>query len=347
MKKYYSIPLEDEEAQALLDISRLMDDKPVMSVLFSDDIDSALEKVDFGATFWYHNNHVIGLSFLNSKFKHLPESIGNLSYLRFIFIEDGPFQDIPINFKKLHNLERLILINNPENEFFVNLDFPDIFGHLFNLKILVIYGLFNVYIPLSFLELKKLEELHFELCFFSSNRSKFMINYDVKDPYLVENPIHELPKEFGNLKMLKKIALIYLKKIKLPQSMVNLTSLIELDLNHSEELDNIEIVYNIKSLAKLNLSHCNVESLPETIKNLTNLKEFNLSHNNLNEIPSEIKYCQNLEKLFLNWNLFGESIEDWVSYIIQLPRLNHLRIEKGYYKYIPKELLNKKNFKLE
>ena len=100
MKEYYSIPLEDEEAQVLLDISRLMDDKPVKSVPFPGDFDSALDDVDFGATFWYENNHVVGLCFLHSKLNSIPKSIGNLSYLRFIFIEESPIKSIPSTFKK-------------------------------------------------------------------------------------------------------------------------------------------------------------------------------------------------------------------------------------------------------
>ena len=110
MKEYYSIPLEDVEAQALLDISRLMDDKPIKSIPFPGDIDSALDNVDFGAAFWYENYHVVGLCFFDSKLKTLPESIGSLSYLRFIFIEETPINFIPTNFKELHELEQFIYI---------------------------------------------------------------------------------------------------------------------------------------------------------------------------------------------------------------------------------------------
>ncbi len=83
MKEYYSIQLEDEEAQTLLDVSRLMDDEPVKSVPFPGDIDSALDDVDIGATYWYENNHVVGLRFLQSKLKKLPKNIGTNGLFHF------------------------------------------------------------------------------------------------------------------------------------------------------------------------------------------------------------------------------------------------------------------------
>jgi hypothetical protein len=87
MKEYYLIQLEDEEAQVLLDIT-LLTDGTVKPFPFPGDIDIALENYHFESdeTFWYDSNHVIGLYFSDSKLTELPQSIGNLSQLRFLII---------------------------------------------------------------------------------------------------------------------------------------------------------------------------------------------------------------------------------------------------------------------
>ena len=78
MKEYYSIPLEDEDAQVLLDIT-LLTNESVKPVLFAGDINTAIEDSDPKSReiFYYDNHNVVGLYFSNSKLKRLPETIGN------------------------------------------------------------------------------------------------------------------------------------------------------------------------------------------------------------------------------------------------------------------------------
>ena len=105
MKEYYSIQLEDEEAQALLDIS-LLTGEPVRSIPFLSDIDKAIENFDFKSkeTFWYENYHVIGLYFYRTDLIELPENIGEMSYLRFIVINTSQIQTLLSNFKSPYQI---------------------------------------------------------------------------------------------------------------------------------------------------------------------------------------------------------------------------------------------------
>ncbi len=352
MREYYSIPLEDEEAQALLDIS-LLTEQPVKGIPFPGNIHNALKNIVLGKgeVFWYENHRIIGLYFSRSNFTQFPESIGNLIYLRFLSIHNCKFQTIPLTFKNLHNLEHLIFGNNPGSfSKILNLDFPDIFQDLKKLKIIHLKGPFNVYIPPSFIKLENLEELFIISCLFTPVRSIFLKNSNLEitdDSGLNTSQWCELPENIGNLKSLKRISLIYTYLEKLPLSLLNLTSLIEMDLNNSNRIKNIEIIFNIKSLVKLNLSSCGINYIPNTIKNLTNLKVLDISWNKLKEIPLEIKYCQKLTKLYLSRNSFFENFENWIQYLIYLPNLNYITISERFFELLPKELRNKKKIKIE
>ncbi len=348
MREYYSIPLEDEEAQALLDIS-LLTEQPVKAIPFPGDINTAIENYELGSseTYWYENQHIIGLYFKSSELEVLPESIGNMSYLRFLSIEVCKFQTLPLSFKNLHNLEVLIFNNHPSGYVkCLNLDFPDIFQDLKSLKKLYIDGPYNIYIPLSFLELENLQELHLDCCFFSPNKSKFLLNSNIKDNeefFRSTNLIFELPNEIEKLKSLNKLELNHLEIESLPKSLINVNSLTELNLCRSNNIKNIEIVFHIKSLVKLDLSFCGIKSIPNAIGNLINLKELNISHNRILELPLEIKNCQKLEKLYL----FSNRLEKELTFLLSLPNLKQIIYTKVYSKSIPKKLFEIKGIDIK
>ena len=204
MKEYYSIQLEDEDAQALLDIT-LLTNEQVRSILFPGDINTAIENFDFRSreTYWYENHHVIGLCFDHTGLNELPESIGKMSCLRFLVIHSSQIQTLPFTFKKLHNLEYLFFYNSPETSEIVHIDFPDIFQHLKNLKLFRFYGMFNVYLPPSFIELENLVELILEHCFFSPERSNYMRNLGNSDLEIEPNFHLIVVKKFFNLSLLR------------------------------------------------------------------------------------------------------------------------------------------------
>ncbi len=345
MKEFNSIPLEDEEAQFLEEIS-LLTKEPIKSLPFPGDFYKALKSPEKRfITFWYENNHIIGLNFRNSDLKKIPESIGNLFHLRFLRLERCYFiKSFPSSFENLINLELLIFYNEPDLEIpIISIDFPDIFKKLHKLKKFQIYGLYNFYLTPSFTELKNLEELDLEGCFISSNRAKFMINYGITDPYHIEHPVFELPDDIGKLKSLKKLRLYRLELEKLPKSIKNLTSLTELDLSYCEKIKNIEIIFDISSLEDLNFFNCSIKLLPNNIGKLKKLKQLNLSHNKLRDIPFNIKNCHQLKKI----NLYSNHFEKELECLKEISSLKHLIWNKHYPKIIPEELYDKKDLKIE
>ncbi|MBY9005991.1 MAG: leucine-rich repeat domain-containing protein [Candidatus Lokiarchaeota archaeon] len=295
---------------------------------------------------------MVGLYFDRTNLKELPESIGKMSCLRFLVLNSSQIQTIPRTFKNLHNLEHLVFYNSPETSDIVNIDLPDIFQHLKNLKLFRVHGLFNVYIPPSFVKLENLEELVLEYCFFSPKRSNYTRNLrnsdlDLDDLETITSFICELPDDLDRISSLKKMVLTYSNIRHLPESIINLRSLKEMNFTHSKQIKNIENIFDITSLEILNLSYCKLEIIPKTIGNLTNLKALDLSWNKLKEIPFEIRNCRQLRKISLYRNSYSEQFESWIKYLVELPKLNYLTVGMGYFKLLPKELLDKKDLKIK
>jgi len=353
MKEYNSVLIEDNEVEFLLDIDQLTGET-FRVVPFPGDIDTAMDKLGFKIphlTLWYKNHHVVGLCFYNSKFKEFPDSISNLSHLRYLLIFHGLIQSFPNTMRNLSNLELLEIFNDPEYDEQINLDFPDIFKNLKILKKIHISGLFNVYFPPSFADLENLEELSLRYCWYSPNRSNFMINtnIDIEDPECYNNFFFELPADIGKITSLKKIQLYYSRIKHLPKSIINLPHLKELIIqDNNEKIDNIEIVFEIKSLENLTINDCELGVIPQKISYLINLKKLDLYRSNLKYIPIEIVNCKNLEILNINSNYkLRDSIDNWIKYLIHLSKLKLLKISRGYLDLIPKELLEKKGLEFE
>lgn len=349
MKEYHTILLEDKEVQFLEEIT-LLTKESIKFFPFPDDVDTALKSFDLAKfTFWYKNNHIVGLYFSHSDLQKIPESIGNLSKLRFLFIGSSYFiNSFPSTFKNLQCLEVLILDNTLDEAPIVNIEFPDVFKDLKNLKKIMIEGQFNILFPPSFVELESLEELYLDSCFISTTQTNFLLNFNVKNQYHIAHPVYDLPDNFGKLKSLKKLTLYSLGMAfsgieNLPESLGKLTSLTELNLSECDTIQNIEIIFDITSLENLNLSYCKIKFLSKNISKLKNLKELNLSYNKLQELPSEIKKCHQLEKINLYSNLFKKELEC----LNELPSLKSLIWNKHYPEIIPKNLFNKRDLNIE
>lgn len=342
MQEYNSIKLGESEVEFLLELTQLTGE-PVKAIPFPEDIDIAMEEHPFDAstTFWYKDNHIIGLIFLDSELESLPKNIGNLSYIRYLIIISCKIQNIPPTLKKLNKLELIEFNNEAEDEKqpIINIDFPDIFKDLSNLEIFKINGHFNIYFPPSFTELHNIKEIQLKYCTYSPNHSNYIKNskLDFKDPESWDKTIYEFPEDLGKINSLEKLILVNSRIKKLPESLKILKSLLEIEFEKTREINNLEIVFDIKSLEKLKLTHCEIKSLPKTISNLKNLKELNLSWNNLQELPFEITNCKQLERIDLYMNGFDKLLE-CLKY---LPNLKHIVIHKHRQDAIPKELYKK------
>ena len=130
MTDNYSCILEDEDAQALRDISAFTG-KAIATIPFKGEIDKALRGFDYSnkEACWHEDNHVVGLFFNHSELELLPESIAKLTSLRFLIILDCPsINSFPSSFEQLKNLEVIELSNDPGYGDYVSFEFPDIFS---------------------------------------------------------------------------------------------------------------------------------------------------------------------------------------------------------------------------
>ena len=58
---------------------------------------------------WIENHHVIELYLINRKLKNIPDSIGNLSFLKILDIHSSPIESLPETIGKLYNLREIII----------------------------------------------------------------------------------------------------------------------------------------------------------------------------------------------------------------------------------------------
>ena len=255
MKEYNSIQLEDREAQVLMDISK-SSNNPIKPIPLEKDIDPETMYIPDEDSFFFEENHVIGLTFVCSELKNLPRSIGNFKFLRFLIIRDSLVQSIPSSIRNLQSLELLTITYDSEIDPEINLELPDVFQDLISLKTFQVEGLFTIYIPPSFIKLRNLEKLKI-------SQSLFFTNYKNYEDYLRNNSnfvgMNELPIDFDELISLKHLSLNLLLKIKFPNSITNLKSLIELDLTDSIDFINFDVIFEIKSLIKLHLRRCRLK----------------------------------------------------------------------------------------
>ena len=290
MKEIYSVQLEDEDADALLEITKLIEGS-IKGIPFSDDIENDLSKASFmdDLAFWYEDTHVVGILFIYTDIERLPDCIGNFKHLKFLTIFSSKIQYIPTDLKKLRQLECLELCNE-FLDIIVNIEFPNIFQFLNKLKIIRIRGRIEIYFPSSFTKLINLEELTLELCLFFTNHAQFMRYKNERMRYVKElreeneileklysiyknyrRNISELPKDIDKLISLKKLTLEDLNETVLPSSIVKLPNLKELNLLEVDII-NIEIIFKIRSLEILTINQRYLEKIPKDLLEKTGLE---------------------------------------------------------------------------
>lgn len=207
------------------------------------------------------------------KLKTLPESIGNLTSLRTLFLRNHHLITIPESIGNLTSLEYLSFRSNKLETI------PESIGNLKFLKYLVLGNNPLKSIPESIGKLSLLMEL-----------------------YLPGTKLTMLPKWIGNLSSLKYLNLENNQLTTLPVSIGNLFLLNTLLLGENRLEILPETMGNLKSLRVLRLVGNDLTGLPGSFKNLTSLKSLFLWRNKFKKLPYSVIRLKSKSLQTLRWD---------------------------------------------
>ena len=289
------------------------------------------------------------LSLSKNNFKEIPDFVGDLKNLKYLFISDNyqlksipDWLDIFIKEKMsrryklqgviceeatalgalgLYNgcgIEKLKIgepIQNDGGHGYSKYKISDS-GNVIGLYISVPEAFQIWFLPKQFSTLKKLEELDLRF-----------------------NKIRYIPEWIGKLSALRKLNLWRNEIRFVPTSIGNLEHLESLDLGDNMIKHIPNSIGNLKSLKKLSLYNNKISFVPDSIGELTNLKSLSLGDNNLRRLPDSIGSLSSLKDLILSNNKLTTLPES----LGKLKNLEGLSIDGNYIKDIPdliKELPN-------
>ncbi|XP_057986624.1 disease resistance-like protein CSA1 [Hevea brasiliensis] len=181
-------------------------------------------------------------------------------------------------------------------------------------------------LPNSICELKRLDTLHLRGC---SNLEKLPPLYglcSLKELYLDDTPMEELPSSIGCLSSLVILNLERCKKLKsLPNSICELKCLVTLHLSGCSNLEKLPPLYGLCSLRELYLDGTALVKITLDFFSLSSLAVLFLNDTSIEELPSSIGYelnfcnCVNLDQ-----SVRGTIMADAVQ------RIKELAIARSY-----------------
>jgi Leucine-rich repeat (LRR) protein len=184
-----------------------------------------VEDVKSAATmsFSIENNHLTGINLYWCELKSLPEIVGDLTHLEYLYISDNDLESLPESIGNLKSLKHLNLHCNKISIL------PKSIGNLNSLEYLNLWG--N--------ELKTLPESIGNLV-------------SLKKANLGNNKLTSLPESIGNWTSLKTLLLINNKLKYLPESILELKALRTLDIrNNPLKMGGLRTTITDKFLAEI------------------------------------------------------------------------------------------------
>ncbi|CAM6099637.1 unnamed protein product [Calypogeia fissa] len=244
-------------------------------------------------------NHLVVLYLVDDTIKVLPDSVGQLSALRFFHLGAGQIEILPDGIGNLSQLEVLHLYSCDHLK-----SLPETVGDLMRLKCLGFNGCKNLLaLPDSFGNLRALEHLEFSYC----------------------RGLLSLPKSFGCLTALKELVFRCCVQLHaLPESFGHLSALNHLEFNDCGALQSLpESFGHLSALNHLEFNDCGaLQSLPQSFGHLSALNHL------------QFKFCEKLQSLpesfgqlsalnHLEFNDCG-ALQSLPESFGQLSALNHL-----------------------
>ncbi|MHA1913352.1 MAG: leucine-rich repeat domain-containing protein [Promethearchaeota archaeon] len=303
--------LRQEEVEAIRELEELIG-TPIPSVDYT-----RLHKVEstFGVSIDGEQITVLKLDGnitgkLGNKLKSLPESIGNLTSLRMLYLPQNNLITIP---ESIGNLTSLRYLNFRSNKLET---IPDSIGNLKFLKLFLIDSNHLKSVPESIGNLLSLHELYLSENNLTTLPESISNLSSLEQLWLYQNELETLPEAIGNLKSLRILYLGRNNLKRLPESIGNLTSLKTLWLADNQLTILPESIGDLSSLRRLSLTRNNLTTLPDSFRNLTSLERLGLLENPIKVLPKSVSH---LDARSLRW------IEPEVSKAIMKSRPASLR----------------------
>jgi len=214
-----------------------------------------------------------GLKLAGLGLRQIPESLGQLTELRTLYLDGNQLTSLPESLEQLTQLQTLDLRGNQLASL------PESLGQLTQLQALYLDGNQLTSLPESFGQLSQLQGLD-----------------------VAGNQLKSLPESFSQLTQLQGLDLAGNQLTSLPGSVRQLTRLQGLHLGGNQLTSLPESFGQVTRLRTLDLDGNQLTSLPESIGQLTQLRMLYLDKNELVSLPQSLRTMKSLRVLFLHDN---------------------------------------------
>lgn len=249
----------------------------------------------------------------------VPQSVGDLTWLRSINLANNQLSELPASICGLANLQRLDAASNVLTAIHedignlrrlerLELSFnrltmlPESMGELSSLIQLRVWHNLMTELPDAIARLRSLNELDLD------NNELFLIPASISDLVRLEslclshNHLTEIPHFLQQLRKLKNLELRSNALTSIPEFIGQLTALQRLDVRDNALGALPDSIGSLRNLRDLSVAGNHLTSLPESIGQLTSLAELSASNNRLTALPDSIETCRSLAMVDLAKN---------------------------------------------
>lgn len=258
----------------------------------------------------------------------LPESLGYLTSLRTLNINDNKLSTLPDSIGQLATLQKLDLDKNRFTEL------PESISQLTSLTELRIANNKLSTLPEGFGKLTTLQKLCLNRNSFTNLPETIGQITSLLSLEIGDNELTTLPEYLGKLTALQYLDLTNNELSALPESICRLTMLQKLFLGGNKLTSLPERIGQLAALDELNLTRNKLTILPESIGNLISLQKLGIGGNNLAELPSTLSEITHLQELYL----WGHKMTNLPPFIFQFYDLQLLDISHSPIQKIPPQI---------
>lgn len=258
----------------------------------------------------------------------LPESLGQLTKLEFLNLNNNQLTALPESIGQLTQLDGLYLYNNQLTAL------PESIGQLTKIEFLNLYNNQLTALPESIGQLTRLQELILSHNQFTALPEWLGQLTQLQVLNLDANPLTALQESLVQLKQLRALSFANSQLTALPESLGQLTQLQGLSLDNNQLTVLPQWLGQLTQLQSLNLSDNQLMVLPESLRQLTLLQWLNVNNNRFMAFPESLLQLTQLQDLFLSNNQLTALSES----IGQLTQLQLLYLDNNQLTALPEAL---------